>query len=163
MEPITVMTMMDENGNEIKPKYEKGYVLLVYARMEADDGNGEYHEFSVVRGRDAVIDTIFTEYIAEYAYVDFFTSKVMSEDTPPKRAISFYTFIRMMLEQKKLSDRIINMLTRDFDFYDVDTFNEYMDTCWYDCMSDHGINDLNDLDKYYKDSIENRDLEVGAE
>lgn len=157
--PITVMTMLDKNGNEIKPKFEKGYVLLMYIQQEGE--TDEIHEFAVVRGRDNVIDTIFNEYLNEYDYVDFFKSKVMSEDTSPNKAISLYTFIRMMLEYNKLSKYILDRLEKDFDIYDAQSFNEYIDNQWYDCMTENDIKDIDELDAYYKDSIENRNIEVG--
>lgn len=158
MEPITVMTMVDEHGNEIKPKYEKGYILLMY--LQGLDDTDEVHEFAIVRGRDEVVNTIFYDYISLYS-IDPFKSVIMSEDTPPKRAIPIYVFVRMMLEQNKLSQSVIDRLTKDFDILDVESFNDFVEQNFYNEMATISEEGVIDLNVYYKDALENREIEIG--
>lgn len=161
-EMLNIMNLVDSNGNEISMKKEKGYIILLYLNDYKDTDNGEeqeeIHEFVVAKGREMAIDSIFNEYVTMYDSVDMFKSVIMSDTTPPNRAISLYVFIRMMLEENKLSKALIDILDREFGISDVFSFNDYIINNYYNELEEQ---EITDLDKYYNDAITNREIEIG--
>lgn len=98
---IQPIQFTDDQGKVITPSNLKTYLLLIYYR---DDEGNEQRTFEVITGRKFVVQRIL-DYAVEYNdTVNNFKSMVISESVTMDQAISFYSFVRLCLENNKLTD-----------------------------------------------------------
>ena len=101
---VQPIVKLDEEGREIDLRSQfKKYLMLVFA--EDQDGN-EVRTFDIVVGRKEAIQMIAQVYTTDYeTSLDIFQSTIISNSIKIEDGISFYSFVRMCLEN--------NMLTQD--------------------------------------------------
>ena len=142
--------VLDDEGNVI-PFYEtKKYLLLVYA--EDEEGN-EIRTFDIVMGRQLIVSA-YPEEMEEA--INPFESMVISDSIKIEDGISFYSFIRLCLEQNMLTDEQWAEATLDSEDepFTLDVWNDYVIELFPDALADYEGEDWSDkLNEFYKQDI----------
>lgn len=146
--------VFDDEGNVV-PFYEtKKYLLLVYA--EDEEGN-EIRTFDIVMGRQNVVKLIVSVYPEEMEEaINPFESMVISDSIKLEDGISFYSFIRLCLEQNMLTDEqwADAVLDSEEEPFTLDVWNDYVIELFPDVLTNYEGEDWSDkLNQFYKEDI----------
>lgn len=134
---------VEESNNEMN--------YLVLHATEDDSGN-PMNTWEIVKGRQAVVDTIY-DILKENGYYNFFKSNILSEKVNMNKGISAYTFIRRFLESEDIT-------LENWGIENLDDFNDYIfsEDKYEDDMPYQGIDSMDDLDKFFIADIQHKNF-----
>ncbi len=136
---------IERGTDNVKQKY----LLLVFA---TDEKGNEVKTFDVYEGRYDAANAILSDYPAEYwDSLDIFRSLIISDKVTVNRGISFYSFIRMCIENNKFTPLEIEQLGLG-DMTADDYSETALETYQYQA-SKLEILTIDDLNKFYMDDI----------
>lgn len=137
------------NTNEEESNNDMNYLIL---HVIYDDKGNATNTWELVKGRQAVVDAVY-DAMKENGYYNFFKSNIISEKINMTKAISVYSFIRKFLEADEIT-------LDNWGIENIDDFNDYIfytDSNVSD-MSYQGIDNIEDLDKFYNADIQHKTL-----
>lgn len=148
---VMPFSFINDDGVEIKAENPKTYVLLAY--LYNSDSDDEYtRTFDICVGRESVFDKILHEYLAYNEGVNIFKSVIIAEEGTPKSSISFYSFMRYMLEKSNtmLDEYFLKQLSDEFGIVDVESFDDYVYNTFGLFVEEE---EIEDLDVFYKEDL----------
>lgn len=121
---IQPIQFTDDEGKVITPPNLKTYLLLIYY---TDEEGNEQRTFEVITGRKFVVQRILDFSVEYNDTVNDFKSLVISESITINEGISFYSFIRLCLENNKLTDEEWEEVALESgdDIFDLETWDNY--------------------------------------
>jgi hypothetical protein len=150
---VQPVVMVDDQGNEISPIEMKKYLLLTFAN---DESGNEIRNFDIILGRAKTVSFILNDISIEYSDLfNPFTSMVISDSVKIEEGISFYSFIRMCLENSMLSNDEWEEATLEGDDpFTLETWNTYTEELFAGYMLNMPGNSAKEkLDLFYKEDV----------
>lgn len=151
---LSIVSMLDDDGNVIEREPSRKYLLLANCYMQEEDSSDleEFRTWDIIIGREETLEYIIRNYPNEYDdLVNPFTSVVISDSITMDKAVTFYSFVRMMIESKKISEDFWGKL--DMQDITVDEWNDVVLNVYGQFASEAGIKTSEDLDKFYNSDI----------
>lgn len=130
-----------KSDEELDTSHEMTYLILHHAIPNEENDDESLKKWEVVRGRQAVIDSIYT-ILKEYGTYEFISSNIISEKVTANKAVSAYTFIRKLFESGNIN----------LDAWGIETIDDLDD---YALSNNHAelpfdINTVEGLQKFYE-------------